>query len=79
MGIASVGARAAGESVPAQLKAALASSEARLGALEPWQKRIFADEALPQYQRFIRDYRSSASGVKADAHRIRTRSPRLDM
>jgi hypothetical protein len=47
------------DAVNRKLKAALLESQTRLGELEPWQKKIFDEEAVPQYQRFIRDYRSS--------------------
>ena len=45
--------------VSRKLKAALGESEMKLGELEVWQKRIFEEEAVPQYQRFIRNYRSA--------------------
>jgi hypothetical protein len=47
------------DAVTRKLKAALAESQSRLGALEPWQKKIFDEEAIPQYQRFVRNYRSA--------------------
>lgn len=50
----------------AQLKAAVLDSQKNLGELEPWQKTIFTEEAVPQYQRFIKDYRASTEGVKED-------------
>lgn len=49
-----------------QLQNALLESEPSLGTLEPWQKKIFVEEAAPQYQRFIRDYRRSTTGVQVD-------------
>lgn len=42
-----------------KLRAAVAENVAKLGTLEPWQQKIFEDEALPQYQRFVRNYRSA--------------------
>ena len=45
------------DSVARKLKTALIESEPRLGELEPWQKKLFDEEAIPQFQRFIRDYR----------------------
>ncbi|MGK5083204.1 hypothetical protein WDW37_07840 [Bdellovibrionota bacterium FG-1] len=47
------------DAVTHKLKSAIIESEVRLGVLEPWQKKIFDEEVVPQYQRFIRDYRSS--------------------
>lgn len=48
------------------LKNNVIASQTRLGALEPWQKRIFDDEIVPQYQRFIRDYKPSSEGVTVE-------------
>jgi hypothetical protein len=45
--------------LPYKLKAALTEAQSRLGELEPWQKKIFDEEVVPQYQRFIRNYRAS--------------------
>ena len=42
-----------------KLRSAVEESASKLGELEPWQKKIFDEEAVPQFQRFIRDYRSS--------------------
>ncbi len=47
------------DAVVRKLKAAVLESQALLGPLEPWQKTIFEEEAVPQYQRFIKDYRSA--------------------
>jgi hypothetical protein len=64
-----------GDAVVRKLKAALMESSTKLGAsgqlteLAPWQKRLFDEEALPQYQRFIKHYRSpqthSASAISS--------------
>src|SRR4051794_9867340 len=55
------------DAVSTQLKSAVTASASKLGELEPWQKRIFSEEVVPQYQRFVRDYRSSGtSGVTAE-------------
>jgi len=48
------------------LKAALVEAKSKLGKLEEWQSTLFDEEAVPQYSRFIRDYRPSANGVTAD-------------
>lgn len=58
------------ERVSSRLKAALQDARTGLGKLEPWQDRIFEEEVLPQYQRFIRDYRASQSGISADVDLI---------
>lgn len=50
-----------------KLQAFLVDAKKRLGPLEPWQNRIFDDEVLTEYQRFIRDYRASRAGVEAQA------------
>jgi hypothetical protein len=47
-------------------KKALIEVKGRMGELEPWQEKVFQDEALPQYSRFIRDYRSSTGAVDVD-------------
>jgi hypothetical protein len=46
-----------------RLKSALNESIGLLGALEPWQKKLFDEEVLPNYQRFIRDYSSTRVDV----------------
>jgi hypothetical protein len=40
-----------------------------LGPLEPWQQKLFEEEALPEYQRFMRGYRlsSAPAGAKGGA------------
>ncbi|MGZ3689483.1 MAG: hypothetical protein ACXVBW_14370, partial [Bdellovibrionota bacterium] len=50
----------------AQLKKAISDSQSKLGTLDPFQTQIFNDEVVPQYQRFIRDYRPTPSGLSAD-------------
>ncbi len=49
-----------------QLRAAVADSEKKLGTLEDWQKKIFDEEVVPNYLRFIRDYRPGAQGLNVD-------------
>jgi hypothetical protein len=48
------------------LRAAVADAGPKLGLTEPWQKKIFEEEVVPHYSRFIRDYRSTDQGVQAD-------------
>ncbi len=48
------------EDPSAQLKAAVIEFQPKLGSLEEWQKKIFLEEAVPQYTRFIRDYKGAA-------------------
>lgn len=53
------------EGIVRKLKAALMESATKLGGsgqvaeMSPWQKKLFEEEALPQYQRFIKNYRSA--------------------
>lgn len=54
------------QSVQEALKTLVSNSQLKLGDLEPWQKKIFVEEAVPQYSRFIRDYRVSGSSVQAE-------------
>ncbi|MEO5970472.1 MAG: hypothetical protein ABIQ95_11145 [Bdellovibrionia bacterium] len=44
-----------------QLKSALLEAQKSLGVLEPWQKTLYMNDVLPQYQKFIKDY--SRSGL----------------
>jgi hypothetical protein len=48
------------------LKASVVDSQKKLGVLEPWQKKIFEEEVLSQYQRFVQGYRASTSGVQVE-------------
>ncbi len=50
-------------SVQGALARAVSESEPRLGQLDPWKKRIFDEEVVPQYSRFIKDYRPGANGL----------------
>lgn len=45
------------------LSRAVAESDSRLGTLDPWKRRIFDEEVVPQYSRFIKDYRPGANGL----------------
>jgi hypothetical protein len=45
-----------------QLRKALMNAQSKLGEMEPWKKVLFQEEVIPQYQRFIRDYRATPSG-----------------
>lgn len=66
--MAAPAAPVAGQSSKVQdaLKSQVQENLKKMGELEPWQKTIYADEVVPQYNRFIRDYRQAASGVVAD-------------
>lgn len=68
VGSLNLAAQAANEKdqVEAQLKAAIVDSQKNLGPLESWQKTIFSDEVVPQFQRFIRDYSSSQDGLRIE-------------
>lgn len=54
------------EDVALKLQKKLLSEESKLGELEPWQKKIFLEEVVPQSQKFTRDFRQSAQGLTAD-------------
>jgi hypothetical protein len=47
------------ESLSVKLQTLVANSKSQLGTMEPWQKKLFDDEVIPQYQHFIRDYRAT--------------------
>jgi hypothetical protein len=49
-----------------QLKNILIESQKKQGELEPWQRVIFSEEVVPQYQRFFKDYKASTQGIQAD-------------
>ncbi len=40
-----------------QLKEQVLEAKKKLGTLEPWQEKIFTEEVLPHYRRFIVDFR----------------------
>lgn len=48
------------------LRHAVMNAEKSLSELEPWQKNIFLEEVVPQYQRFIKDYSKSRIEVDLD-------------
>jgi hypothetical protein len=51
-----------------RIQAYFIQSRSELGNLEPWQLRLFNEEAVPEYQRFVRGYRLSnaSTGLSAD-------------
>jgi hypothetical protein len=49
--------------VQGSLSRAVSESVNRLGSLDPWKRRIFDEEVVPQYSRFIKDYRPGANGL----------------
>src|SRR4051812_29867780 len=51
--------------VESQLRQAVEGSAAQLGALELWQKKLFDEEVVAQYPRFIKDYRVVGDKVEA--------------
>ncbi|MBC7692371.1 MAG: hypothetical protein H7222_11465 [Methylotenera sp.] len=67
---------AASVSVPAfaaptaAFNAALVEAQKKLGTLEPWQKKIFDEEIMPDSSRFIRDYRGNE--VEVDVEGLRS-------
>ncbi|HAR42450.1 MAG TPA: hypothetical protein DCS07_07430, partial [Bdellovibrionales bacterium] len=60
-------APSSGDQVSAQLKTMLTDAIVKIGELEVWQKKIVEDEVIPQYQRFIRDYRQTGNRVSGVA------------
>lgn len=54
-----------GSVIAGKLKSALIDTSSKLGLagqasqMSPWQQRLFHEEALPQYQRFVKNYRSA--------------------
>ena len=48
------------------LKAEVSSQKTKIGSLSEWQEKVFDDELVPQYPRFVRDYRPGGNGVIAD-------------
>lgn len=48
------------------LKASVEDSKAKLGKLESWQGELFDQEVLPQYRKFIRQYRQSGNQTLVD-------------
>lgn len=48
------------------LKNAVIESRNRLGAFDPWQKTLFDEEVVPQYGKFIRDYRTVGAKTQAE-------------
>jgi hypothetical protein len=48
-----------------QLKSALVEAQRNLGVLESWQKSLFINDVLPQYQKFIKDYSRSGFVVNS--------------
>ncbi len=60
--------------VQAKLRQAVSNSIHRLGALDAMQKRIFEEEVLEDYSRFIKDYRPGPNGalsVEVDLENLR--------
>ncbi len=60
--------------VQEKLRSAVAEWKTKLGALEEWQRKIFDEEVVPQYSRFIRDYKQTGTGamsVEVDSEVLR--------
>lgn len=49
-----------------RVRAAVTDAQKRLGDLEPFQKRMFEDEVLPQAGLFVRNTQSTAQGLNVD-------------
>ncbi|MBL7715810.1 MAG: hypothetical protein JNL01_10120 [Bdellovibrionales bacterium] len=61
------------QSVQEVLKSIISNYQSKLKDLEPWQKRLFAEEVVGQHSRFIKDYRMNGSvlQVEIDADAIK--------
>jgi hypothetical protein len=57
---------AATNTISDSLQNAIIEAKKKLGELDEVQNKLFDEEAVPQYQRFIKDYRSTGSGVSAE-------------
>ncbi len=64
--VAEVPAASPAPSVQDALKAAVQESREKLGELQKWQQKLFDEEVVPQYQRFVRGYRQSIAGILID-------------
>ena len=54
------------EELQDQLKSSVSEEQAKLGIVEPWQKKIFNEEVLVDYTRFIKGYRSTGNVTTVD-------------
>lgn len=61
------------QSVQEALKSIISNYQTKLKDLEPWQKRLFSEEVVPQYSRFVKDYRLNGNllQVEIDADAIK--------
>lgn len=50
-----------------RIQAYFSDARKELGALEPWQLKLFNEEAVPEYQRFVRGYRLSSASPSGAA------------
>lgn len=48
------------------LKSSVVEAQSKMGNLEPWQKNIYSSEVIPQFQRFIRDYRGTGADLRVE-------------
>ena len=54
------------EELQEQLKSSVSEAQTKLGVVEPWQKKIFDEEVLVDYTRFIKGYRSVGNVTTVD-------------
>ena len=54
------------EELQDQLKSSVSEEQAKLGLVEAWQKKIFNEEVLIDYARFIKGYRSAGNVTTVD-------------
>lgn len=68
MGIASLGVAAEqhSDSTEVQLKSAVTEAQKKMTDLQPWQRVLYSEEVIPQFQRFIRDYRPTPQGLQVE-------------
>jgi hypothetical protein len=52
------------------VRSAVVDSQVSLGKLEPWEKRLFDEEVVPQSQKFVKDY--TGASVVVDTELIRS-------
>lgn len=53
-----------------RIQAYFTDSRKELGTLEPWQIRLFNEEAVPEYQRFVRGYRLTNNSPTATSSNL---------
>ena len=65
-GIVTSRAEAAMSQLEVRLQGKVREYFSQLTDLEPWQRRLFSEEVLPQYQRYIKNYQEGAGKLDAE-------------